>query len=136
MRNSCFRPKIIKTRYTNLILSLDFTCRNQLQQTFHVCWFQHVCVSSIYYLWVKCLESYVRRRPFSCTVLSWPKRWLEFLSKLCTVQLWPHPYWASMVKCPTFEHGIPKITIFDYLLVMMIWKLQIRVIKSGSGTIE
>ena len=30
-------PKIMKTRYTNLILSLDFTCRNQLQQTLHVC---------------------------------------------------------------------------------------------------
>ena len=41
--------KIIKTRYANLInliLSLDFTCLNQLQQTLHVCQFQQVCVSS------------------------------------------------------------------------------------------
>ena len=34
-----------KTRYANLILSLDFTCRNQLQQTLHVCHFQQVCAS-------------------------------------------------------------------------------------------
>ena len=37
--------KIIK-RYANLILSWDFICRNQLQQTLHVCRFQQVCVSS------------------------------------------------------------------------------------------
>ena len=37
--------KIIKTRYVNLILSLDFTCRNQLQQTLHVCRFWQVCIS-------------------------------------------------------------------------------------------
>ena len=39
-------PKMIKTRYANLILSLDFTCRNQLQQTLPDCRFQQVCVSS------------------------------------------------------------------------------------------
>ena len=36
----------MKTRYANLILSLDFTCRNQLQQTLHVCRLWQVCVSS------------------------------------------------------------------------------------------
>ena len=45
--------KIIKTRYANLFLSVDFTCRNQLQQTVYVCPFQHVFLSSIYYLWVE-----------------------------------------------------------------------------------
>ena len=39
------RSKVMKTRYANLILSLDFTCGNQLQQTLHVCWFRQVCVS-------------------------------------------------------------------------------------------
>ena len=36
----------MKTKYANLILSLDSTCRNQLQQTLHVCRFWQVCVSS------------------------------------------------------------------------------------------
>ena len=29
-----------------MILSLDFTCRNQLQQNLHVCQFQQACLSS------------------------------------------------------------------------------------------
>ena len=41
-----FLSKIIKTRYANLILSLDLTCRDKLQQTLHVCKFRQVCVSS------------------------------------------------------------------------------------------
>ena len=40
-----WQSKIIKKRYANFILSLDFTCRNQLQQTLHVCQFRQVCVS-------------------------------------------------------------------------------------------
>ena len=48
--------KIIKTRYANLILSLDFTCRNQLQQTLHVCWFRQVCVSSNLLSLISCIH--------------------------------------------------------------------------------
>ena len=40
------KSKTMKTRYANLILSLDFTCRNQLQQTLRVCRFWQVCISS------------------------------------------------------------------------------------------
>ena len=42
-----FYPKIIKTRYANSFLCVDFTCRNQLQQTVYVCRFWYVCISSI-----------------------------------------------------------------------------------------
>ena len=37
----------------------------------------------------------------SCTALCQPMRWLISLSKLCTVQLRPHPYWESMHIEPT-----------------------------------
>ena len=35
-----------KNKIRKLDSEFDFTCRNQLQQTLHVCQFQQVCVSS------------------------------------------------------------------------------------------
>ena len=46
LKNPWRQSKIMKTGYTNLILSLNFTCRNQLQQTLHVCRFRQVCACS------------------------------------------------------------------------------------------
>ena len=51
------------TRYANLFLSVDFTCRNQLQQSLSVCQFRHVCISCFYHLynlyWIGILVSIV-----------------------------------------------------------------------------
>ena len=57
--------KIKKTRYANLILSLDFTCRIQLQQTLHVCRFWQVCISSIQYL---CINVVARSETIYCSL--------------------------------------------------------------------
>ena len=56
------------TRYANLFLSVDFTCRNQLQQCLSVCQFRHVCISCFYHLynlyWIGILVSIVWTKYF------------------------------------------------------------------------
>ena len=51
-----FTPKIINTRYANIFLCVDFTCRCSCWQTCNILLMSvdlgHVCVSSIVYLWV------------------------------------------------------------------------------------